>query len=343
VAVPDLAPLLTRLDQTTHADRERTLALLGRDHAGDPDLAALLDGLSAQSEYHLHLALIAASTAGDGARLRASLAHPSPRVRSYAFAQLARAGVAPEDTVDLLLNGSADERRVLRGFVNRNGRADIAEAVIDQVRAELGDQEAGALLPTCSAATVRRLLPELLYATSGLRALARRHPEVLFDHAEDQLRAATRSQRDRFWGQIDAAVRELALADPDRTLRLVEDRGPSWAIPHGLHPVLGSLIRFAPERVAPLVASDGFVGHLGWWRLPSTLRRNASCFASEHRRSPTSTCRTACGHPASSRCSRTSCAMSKHGGSSASVRSATPTCSPCSTRRSCRWPKPATS
>lgn len=49
----------------------------------------------------------------------------------------------------MCLEGSAEDRRQLRRFVNRRRRIDLAEAVIEDVRHELGDREAAALLSTC--------------------------------------------------------------------------------------------------------------------------------------------------------------------------------------------------
>ncbi|KAA0233655.1 MAG: hypothetical protein EDR02_12700 [Actinobacteria bacterium] len=58
---PRLRRLLDQLDRTYHTDRVRTVALLGRDNAGDPALPPLLDDLATQSDYHHQLALIAAA------------------------------------------------------------------------------------------------------------------------------------------------------------------------------------------------------------------------------------------------------------------------------------------
>lgn len=280
--VPDLQPLLDRLDGTFHAERVRTLAVLGRDHAGDATLGHLLDGLSTQSWYHHELALVAATAAGDRDRLRRALSHPSPRIRSYVLAHLAGADLAPEEILELLLNGSADDRRLLRRFINRNGLTEVAEAVIDTARRELGDREAATLLPGCSGDTVRRLLPELRYAMPSLRPLARRHPAVLLDYVDGELRGLSRGLKDRFWTEMGSAVAEMALAEPDRTLRLIEDLGPSWVLPWGVPRVLGHLIRFAPSRLARLIATDEFARQNGW-RVPTSLCRNSTCFSDADR------------------------------------------------------------
>ncbi|MGI8808437.1 MAG: hypothetical protein ACR2KK_11435 [Acidimicrobiales bacterium] len=162
--------------------------------------------------------------------------------------------------------------------MTRNGRTDIAEAVIDEVRRELGDREAGALLATCGDVTVGRLLPEILYAVASLAPLARRHPGALLDHIEEQLAALPSRQRDLLWHQVGTALPALATADPDRVLRLVEDLGPSHVIPYGIQPVLGRLIRFAPARVAALVVDDGYILTIRW-HLPIALRRNIWWFS----------------------------------------------------------------
>jgi hypothetical protein len=65
VALPSIRRLLSDLDGGTHGTRVRTMALLGRDHPGDPGLPGLLDRLAAESEYHHRLALYAAAASGD--------------------------------------------------------------------------------------------------------------------------------------------------------------------------------------------------------------------------------------------------------------------------------------
>lgn len=256
------------------------MALMGRDNAGDPALNQLLDELASQSGYHHQLALVAASAAGDVQRLGAALRHPSPTIRRLALANLAREHLPTEEVLVAMLGGSAEDRRDVRRLVNRRGLTAVAEAVIDDLRSELGDREAGALLPTCTPDTARRLLPELLYAIPNLRSLARRHPTVLLDHVEEELRVLPRRQRDHLWTRINAAVPELALAQPDRLLRLIEEAGPSWVIPRGLGPVLGSVIRFDSARVARLLVKDEFVESLRWW-LPAVLTRNAGRFVAD--------------------------------------------------------------
>lgn len=282
MALPRLRRLLDQLDAGHHAERMRTMALLGRDHAGDLELARLLDEVSSQSDYHHFLTLVSAAAASDDERLQAALTHGSPRIRLFALANVASLDLSPESVRHALLDGSAEDRRQLRRFVNRHGRTDLAEAVIDDVRHELGDREAAALLATCGEDTVRRLLPEVLYAVASLAPLARRHPGALLDHIEDQLRPLPQRQRDQFWSQVDASLADLSLADPDRVLRLIEELGPSEVVPRGVQPSLGRLIRYAPSRVAALLAQDDYIRSIGWW-LPAALRRHARWFSVAHR------------------------------------------------------------
>lgn len=254
------------------------MALLGRDNANDPALSPLLDQLSAESEYHHRLALLAAATAGDHERQRAALSHRSPRIRSFAFVHLRPLDLSPDALLRAFLDGSADDRRRLRRFVNRGSRADLAEAVIDEVRHELGDREGAALLATCGEATVRRLLPEVLYAMTSLGSLARRHPGPLLDHFESTLAGLPSGERDLFWLEVGTALAPLALADPGRVLRLVEEWGPTNVIPYSLQPVLGRLVRAEPARVASLIVKNAHV--LGkYWQVNVALGRNARCFA----------------------------------------------------------------
>ena len=246
---------------------------------GDPALRQLLDELASQSYYHHLLALVAASAAGDDRRLGNALRHPSPRIRSFALTNLAPGHLPTDEIFQAMLSASVEERRNLRRFVNRRGLTPIAESVIDPMRDELGDREAGALLAVCTSDTVRRLLPELLYAIPNLRSLAKRHPTVLLDYTEAELRVLPQRQRDLLWHRIDDAVYDLSQAEPDRLLRLLEDVGPSSVVPSGLAPALGSMIRFDASRVARLLVKDEFVGRIRW-RLPTALSRNANRFES---------------------------------------------------------------
>lgn len=274
---PRLRRLLDQLDRTYHTDRVRTVALLGRDNAGDPALPPLLDDLATQSDYHHQLALIAAAAVGDDRRLAAALGHDSPTIRSLALANLDPERLPTEAMLDTMRNGSAEDRRSIRRFVNRRGLTSVAEAIVETTRDEFGDREAGVLLATCTPETARRLLPELLYTIPNLRTFARRQPAVLLDFMEVELEGLPRRQRDLLWTRMDAAVSGLALAEPDRLLRLVEEMGPSWVVPHGLSPVLGSMIRFDASRIARLLVKDEF-GEAMRWRLPTVLSRNADRF-----------------------------------------------------------------
>lgn len=125
---------------------------------------------------------------------------------------------------------------------------------------------------------MRRLLPEVLYALANLASLARRHPDALLDHIEAELRPLPQRRRDLFWGQVDASLAHLSLADPDRVLGLIEQLGPTEVLPQGARPLLGHLIRHAPSRVAALMAEDDYIQSIGW-QLPTTLRRHARWFS----------------------------------------------------------------
>ncbi len=245
-------------------------------------MSDLLDELAAVSSYHHQLALVSATAAGDQDRLQAALTHPNPRIRSFAFANLARLGLAVDDIREAILAGSAEDRRRLRRFINRSGRTDIAEAIIDDVRAVLGDREAATLLSTCGAETVGRLLPELLYSIPNLASLARRHPGPLLGDVTDLLSSYSQRRRDLLWSQIDSALGDLAVLDADRMLGLVEELGPTWVLPHGLQGVLGHLIRHSAHRVAGLITQPEWVESIRW-RLPSGLRRNAHHFDHDDR------------------------------------------------------------
>jgi hypothetical protein len=303
VPLPDVRRLLDRLDRSHDADRVRTMALIGREGSGDPALAAFLDEVAAPSEYHQHLVLVAASAAGDARRLTAALRHPSLRIRARALASLDPEHVQAHELVGAMLRGSAADRRLLRRYVNRHRLTEVAEAAIEALRSELGDREAAALLATCTEDTVRRLLPELLYAVPHLGPLARRHPTAVLDHLETQLQGLPRRQRDQLWSQVDPALAELALARPDRLLGLIESVGPSWVVPHGLRPVMRFLVRRDPARVARLLVRDELVQGLGWQLLSGLAAARATSPSTTRSRSPGRCARaSACSPRGSGRC-----------------------------------------
>jgi hypothetical protein len=121
VLLPRLRSVLSRLDQTDHRDRERTVALQGRDHAGDPARQRLLDGLASQSPYHRRPSLIAAAAAGDIQRLSAAAGDDSPSIRLLAQANLAEDHRPTDGIGDAMLHGGGQDRRRLRNLVNRRG------------------------------------------------------------------------------------------------------------------------------------------------------------------------------------------------------------------------------
>jgi hypothetical protein len=88
-----------------------------------------------------------------------------------------------------------ERRRVYRGLRRRPAPA-VADALIAEVRAQFGDEEAAALLPACGAETVRALLPELEHVVS-LERLVRRHAGVLLDRVRGRLAAAAPELRPR--------------------------------------------------------------------------------------------------------------------------------------------------
>ncbi len=251
--VPSHPELLGRLEPLTHAERERTMAELGRDHRGDEVLGTLLDRLLAGSTAEACWALRSAIAAHDTARVVASAADPRVRVRSLAVTHLVEAG-ADDDTLRALIDraSTADRRRLLR-VIARHGRHDLADGLVDELRARWGDRDATRLLPTCSDATVRRVLPEVAHAVVSWSSLARSHPDLVLEHIEVSVSPLRGADREVAWLTVGRAAAAVSRARPDEVLALLERAGPASGVPVTMAGELSRLVRHDPSRTMALV------------------------------------------------------------------------------------------
>jgi uncharacterized membrane protein YgcG len=189
--------LLTSLDPLPYGARMRRLAAWALAAADRAEVGADLRG---GDDYERHLALIAALVARDTAGILAATRDPAPAVRGPALVAALRAGLL-DTVVDL---SAADRRRVFR-TLRAYRLATTADALIAEVRPYWGDREAAAVLPACTAATVRRLLPDLEHAVN-LGTLARLHPGPVLARAQERLAAAAPEHRDRLWHELAGAL-----------------------------------------------------------------------------------------------------------------------------------------
>ncbi|WP_232344101.1 hypothetical protein [Actinoplanes awajinensis] len=259
--LPATRTLLDSLDPLPYRDRMRHLADWARTA---PDRAEVCAELRAGDGYARHLALVAALVVDDRAAIDAATRDPLPGLRSVALTAALRAGRLTGRVAEL---AAMDRRRIYRTLRVSPAPA-IADALIGEIRAEYGDDEAAALLPACGEATVRDLLPDLAH-TARLDRLARRHPELMAAYAADTLAAAHPESRAREWERLAAAV--LALT-PSLALDLLERFPPEDRLP-GDPAGYGALATHAPARVARLFAAPARTGWLRRITLPPSLLR----------------------------------------------------------------------
>lgn len=261
--------LLASLDPLSYRERMRRLAQWAR---SAPDRAEVCADLREQSSYERQLALFAAMVARDTAGITAALGDPQPSIRIVALAAALRAGIPTGDHVDRPV---IERRRVYRALGRRH-MPDVADALIIEVRAEFGDEEAAALLPACSADTVRALLPDLEHALN-LERLVRWHPGPLLDRVRERLAAALPERRGRIWGDAAGAVLRC---DPGQALDLLERYAPEESLPGPLR-AYGVVAAHDAARVVRLLVAPGRAAWLMRTTLPPALLRRLAALPTE--------------------------------------------------------------
>ncbi|XVV08548.1 hypothetical protein ACQP2X_27285 [Actinoplanes sp. CA-131856] len=248
--------LLTSLEPLPHGVRMKRLAEWAR---SAPDRAAVCAELSVGDGYERHLALVAALVVRDEDAIAAATRDPRRSIRAEATVAALRAGRL-DNVVDL----PAAERRRVYKTVRRQRLTATADALIAEVRPYWGDREAAALLPACSAAVVRRMLPDLDHAVP-LAVVARRHPGPALERAGERLAAAA-PDGDDVWSRHVSALETLC--DPAGFLDLAERYAPlSWT------PGSGALAAHDPARVVRLLTVPGRLSDRGGRWLPRPLLR----------------------------------------------------------------------
>ncbi|GAA2379560.1 hypothetical protein [Dactylosporangium salmoneum] len=176
----------------------------------------------------------------------------------------------PEPLRALLADAPKDTRLKLYRAIRRRGRADLADAFVEEVRARYGGDEAATLLPTCGAAMVARLLPDLGHALGGLTALARRHPGLVLDLAARDLAELSGEERARWWSRGGAAVLAAARCRPEQALDLLERFAPDDRLPQPMS-AYWVLAGADPARVVALLSAPRRAGWVAGTRLPAAL------------------------------------------------------------------------
>ena len=261
--------LLASLDPLSYRERMRRLAQWAR---SAPDRAEVCADLREQSPYERHLALFAAIVARDTTGITAAMGDPQPSIRSAALTAALRAGIPTGDHFDR----PVIERRRVYQVLRHQCTPDVADTLITKVRGEFGDEEAAALLPACSADTVRALLPDLEHAFN-LDRLVRWHPGPLLDRVRERLAAALPERRGRIWGDAAGAVLRC---DPGQALDLLERYAPEESLPGPLR-AYGTLAAHDATRVVRLLTAPGRGAWLMRTTLPPALLRRVATLPTE--------------------------------------------------------------
>ncbi|MFG1834066.1 hypothetical protein [Micromonospora chersina] len=219
--------LLASLDPLPYPKRMNHLAEWARTA---PDRAQVCADLRQHSPYERHLALVGAMVAQDADGIAGAARDPQPSIRAAALTAALRAGILTGDLAD---RPATDRRRVYRALRRRHAPF-VADALIIEVRAQFGDEEAAALLPACGAETIRALLPDLEHALT-LERLVRWHTGPLLDRVRERLAAATPELRG-----------ESGAVPPVRCCGVTRLRRSTCS--NGTHPRSRCPVRWSPTR-----------------------------------------------------------------------------------------------
>ncbi len=247
--IPGKKVLLKELDRVDHRTRLRRMARLGHRGRETPALDTLLDELEAGDRYEQGLALQAACAARRDGRIMRALRSDSVWLGTWAAALAGRTGDAGllEAAIPELM--PAARKRLLRS-VARSRRRDVAERLLPAVLEQYGPRAAVPLLAACSAATVRRILPEVAHEIGNWKGLATAHPKAVLDHLRQRVADAAPSELAGLWNRLATAVSVLAVGQAAELLDLAMELPAEAALPRALRPCLGTLSRREPERVA---------------------------------------------------------------------------------------------
>ncbi|MFB9831992.1 hypothetical protein ACFFNX_07295, partial [Actinoallomurus acaciae] len=248
--------LLAGIESLTYRARYARLAALHTEL--DPaERARLLGELGERGPYERSVGLSIAAAARDEASLdhvAAALGDADADVAATAIGLAVRLGAADAAALAAFVRDTpAESRALVYRAVRRHRRTDLAEGLIGPVRDRWGDREAAALLPTCGAASVELLLPELAYAVPNWSTLGHAHPRPMLDHAERELAELPRRLRVTWWASRGPGLAEAVRHVPLRVIGLLERYGEAPGLSGALVPRLGMLIAAAPERMGDLL------------------------------------------------------------------------------------------
>lgn len=248
--------LLAEIEPLSHGERCRTLAL----HVSRGLLSDELAELGALGCYERSLALLIASAAKNRPALEylaAAMRDPAADLAQAAIGWSARLGVGVEAFTALLDDAPAATRAAAYRAIRRWRRADLAEALIEQVAEWWGEAEAASLLPACGESVARERLGALAHAVPNWKSFGWAHPGIMLDHADAELASLPAAATQRFWWWWHAPGIAAAIPhDPSRVIGLLERHWTEGPVPQAIEPHLGVLMDAEPQRVLRLLLAE---------------------------------------------------------------------------------------
>ncbi|PRY35669.1 hypothetical protein [Umezawaea tangerina] len=240
--------LLRTIDPLPFGVRQKVLSDTARRLTGTAELDDLLRELAGDA-HSRRIALQMAYVAGHGGFVAECLAARETAVVAHALGAAVRLGLPAEVFVERLPHLPTALRRTLYNGVRRRRATGLADALLPEVRARFGDQEAAALLVACSTPVVAGVLPDLAHAVANWTAIGRRHSAELLDLVDAELAAMTPAWWPKVWARLGGGIAAAAEWRPARVLDLVERTLPHAPLPWSLTAAMGVLARHSPERV----------------------------------------------------------------------------------------------
>lgn len=260
--------LLAEVEDLSATERSRRVVGLARTLTGE-QLDALVADLAEGDHYTRGLAVQMAVGARRAPALLRLAADTDAAWTGVILTALVRMGHGREVDPGAVLASSRVTRHELYREVRSVVDTELADRLIQPVRARFGDHEAAKIVVACSADTVARLLPELEHAITSFSGLTRRLPEVVLAHAEGHLASSRASARERGYTLVAQVLSVIALDEKERVLAWARTFVEAGRSVEFLGRTMGALTRHDPEAVAALITDSG-------WQSWSLRRRSVA-------------------------------------------------------------------